>query len=187
MTSKDKLINATIDTIYSQGLNSVTTAKVAKAAGLSEAMIYKTFGNKDEMIVKSFMHIKVALNSFVLSRMSESADFNEQSRNIWFANIEFLTSNKKYLMVISQFEHSSYMSSEVRGECFRLIEGIFEFFQKGKENNFFKEMHYEIAVALFFAPILSISESIVDGRMEKSKENLEIIYRSTIDAITIHM
>lgn len=185
MTSKEKLINATIDTIYYEGLNGVTTAKIAKAAGLSEAMIYKTFGNKDKMIVGSFMFIKTELNRYVLSKMSDSADYITQCRNIWYANLDFLVGNKKYLRVISQFEHSSYMTLEVRDECFNLIAAVFEFFKKGISNNFFKNMHYEIAVALFFAPILSIAESIVDKRISRTDENLEIIYNSTMDAMRL--
>lgn len=184
-TSKDKLIIATIEAIYTNGLHSVTTAKIAKEANLSEAMIYKHFGNKDHMIIESFMFIKIELNNFVLSKLTGSRDMRVESYNIWLANLDFFLNNPKYLRVLTQFEHSNYMTDSIKNDCLALIDVLISFFESGISKGIFKNMHIDIATALFFSPILTIAESIIDGRLERSKEVLDLVFHSTLDALTV--
>lgn len=183
VSSKDRLIKATIKSMYEHGLNSITTSKIAKEAKLSEAMIYKNFGNKDELIIESFMLIKKELNRAIAERMNSEKSFHERCFDIWSAHVDFFTSNKKYLRVLSQFEHSSYMTEEIREKSLSMMSLVISFFQEGIELGKFKNMNIEIAIALFFAPILSISESINENRLEGSDKTLAFIFESTMDSI----
>lgn len=185
ISSKDKLINATIEAIYTNGLHSVTTAKIAKTAKLSEAMIYKHFGNKNEMIIESFMFIKLGLNSFVESKITMKMDFKTKSYNIWLAHVDYFIDNYKHLRVLNQVEYSNYMTDEIREECLILSKSVITFFKTCIKQNIFKDIHLEIAVALFFSPILSISESIIEKRLDRSEKILNICYESTMDALRV--
>lgn len=183
--SKNTLIDATIEAIYLNGLHGVTTAKIAKAAKLSEAMIYRHFGNKDEMILESFMSIKADLNFSVESKISEVMDFNTISHNIWLAHIEYFINNPQQLRVLNQIEHSSYMTDKIRESCLSLSKSVIDYFYKGIELKIFKPMHLEIAIALYFSPILNIAESIIEHRMENTVENLNMAYSSIMDSFKI--
>ena len=185
VSSKKKLINATIEAIYLNGLSSVTTAKIAKIANLSEAMIYKHFGNKDEMIKDSFMEIKADLNSYVQSKIIPDMDFETKCYNIWLAYVDYFIQNHKNLRVLNQVEHSNYMTDKIRDDYLNRSRTVITFFQSGIEQNIFKPMHIEIAVALFFSPILSIAESIIEKRLDRSEETLNMCYNSTMDALKI--
>ncbi len=185
ISSKDRLINATIEAIYKNGLHSVTTAKIAKTAKLSEAMIYKHFGNKDEMIIESFMMIKSSLNSYIQSKITPEMDFEATSYNIWLAHVDYFINNYKHLRVLNQVEYSNYMTDKIREECLTLSKSVITFFKNGIKLNIFKDMHIEIAVALFFSPILSISESIIEKRLDRTEDILLMCYESTMDALKI--
>lgn len=185
VTSKERLIDATIEAIYTNGLNSVTTAKIAKQAKLSEAMIYKHFANKDEMIIASFMLIKVELNSYVKSKITKDMNFEITSYIIWLSHVEYFVNNPKKLRVLNQFEHSNYMTDLIREECLVLSRLVMGVFNKGIESNIFKPMHIEVAIALFFSPILSIAESIIENRLPKTEEMLKLMYNSTMAGLKI--
>ncbi|MGL1893532.1 MAG: TetR/AcrR family transcriptional regulator [Spirochaetaceae bacterium] len=178
--SKDKLISATIEAIYTNGLNSVTTAKIAKQAKLSEAMIYRHFGNKDEMIIASYMEIKTELNDSVKINLSDEMYFNQTSYSIWLSHVDFFIDNPKKLRVLNQVEHSNLVTDTIRENCLELSQIAISFFEKGIKNNMFKPMHIEVAIALYFSPILSIAESIIRKRIIKSEVMLKQLYDSTM-------
>lgn len=182
-SSKDKLIDATMETIYINGLHSITTAKIAKEAKLSEAMIYRHFGSKKEMIIATFMEIKKELNSYVEHQLPNNSDFDTKSYSIWLSHIEYFLNNPKKLRVLNQFEHSNYMTDAIREECLKLSSTVIEFFHQGIQQNTIKTMHIEIAIALFFSPILSITESIIEKRIEKTDKTLKLLYKSTMSSI----
>jgi AcrR family transcriptional regulator len=181
-SSRNKLIDATIEAIYLNGLHSVTTSKIAKTAHLSEAMIYRHFGNKDEMILESFLSIKADLNRFVESGISDENNFDRTSHEIWTGHVNYFLNNPPKLSVLNQVEHSNYMTDEIRQNCLSLSEFVIRYFSRGIEQNLFKPMHIEIAIALYFSPLLNIAESIIEKRMENSEENLSLLYTSTMAA-----
>ena len=187
ISSKDKLINATIEAVYTSGLYSVTTAKIAKIANLSEAMIYKHFENKDKMIIQAFMEVKAELNSSVESKITKEMDFDTQFCSIWQAHVDYFIQNPKNLRVINQIEHSNFMTDEIRSGCLKMSKSVMTFFQSGIEQQILKPMHIEVAIALFFSPILSIAESIIDKRIDKSEELFDLCFKATMDALKVTM
>lgn len=185
MSSKDKLINATIEAIFTEGLYGVTTAKIAEKAELSEAMIYKHFKNKSQMIIQTFLGIKAELNQFIESKIAGEKDFEAICYKIWLANVDYFVQNSKKLRVLNQVEHSNFMSDDIRSECLNMSRSVMTFFKSGIEQNIFKDMHAEVAIALFFSPILSIAESIIEKRIDRSEQILNMCFESTMDAMKI--
>lgn len=184
-SSKDRLIEATIEAIYLNGLHSVTTSKIAKQAKLSEAMIYKHFGNKDEMIVISFMNIKLRLNNYIESKIENIMDLNTVTYNVWLAHVDFFINNPTNLRVLNQFEHSNYMTDKISEECLKFSSVIISIFESGIKQGIYKEMHIEVAIALFFSPILSIADSIINKRIIKTEAMLKLLYDSTMLSLKV--
>ena len=184
-TSKQKLLNSTLKVIFENGLNNVTTAKIAKNAKLSEAMIYKLFTNKDKLIIETFLNIKKELNNVVMSKIIDKLSFEAKCYNIWRAHLEFFVINKDKLSVINQIEHSKYMTDSLREKCLIYSNFSISFFNDGIKNNYFKNINIEIAIALFFSPLLSIAESIINKRLDKSEEILKICFLATMDSLKL--
>jgi len=184
LSSKERLIQATIEAIYKNGLHSVTTAKIAKIANLSEAMIYKNFDSKDELIVEAFMSIKDALNNAVKVSIDAAKPFMEQCYDVWFTHINFFVENEAYLRVVAQFEQSNHMTEDIRNECLFRIDHILVLFRKGIQFGIFKEMDIEVLNALFFAPILALSDSFIKKRLEMNELTLKIAFDSTMQALS---
>lgn len=53
MTTRDRIIDAAAEVMRAQGLAKATTKEIARAAGLSEAALYKHFAGKDDL----FLHV----------------------------------------------------------------------------------------------------------------------------------
>jgi len=184
LSSKEKLIQATIESIYEHDLHSVTTAKIAKKAGLSEAMIYKHFGNKDELIVETFMSIKMRLNLVVEANIDSEKSFEDQCYDVWLGHIKFFVDNEAYLRVIAQFEQSNYMTESLRNACLLKISTILDLFGKGIRLGLFREMDIELVSALFFAPILALSDSFIKKRLDMNEDTLLLAFSATMKALS---
>ncbi|MDA3845851.1 MAG: TetR/AcrR family transcriptional regulator [Vallitaleaceae bacterium] len=183
LSSKERLIKATVEAIYENGLHSVTTAKIAKKAELSEAMIYKHFGSKDDMIVETFMSIKEALNSAVEASIDTGKSYEAQCYDVWLGHIVFFVEHEAYLRMIAQFEQSNYMTEAIRTTCLVKISTILNLFEKGIELGVFKPAHIEIVSAFFFAPILALSDSFIHKRLVMDEATLKLAFDSTMKAL----
>ncbi len=183
ITSKEKLIEATIDCVWKNGLHSVTTAKIAKVAGLSEAMIYKHFGNKDDLVVESYLWLKKSLYQYVAGQMDPNQEILEQSRTIWFSQFNFFVETPAYLSMLTQIEHSNYLTSDLRSKGEILVEPLFDLYDHGVKQGIFKPLDREVVVALFLPPILTLAEAIINGRMKHDPLMLEQAYECTIKGI----
>lgn len=185
ITSKDKLINATIEVVYENGLYNVTTSKISKMASLSEAMIYKIFGSKDELVAESFIWIKGELYKYVDSKSNDQSGIDEQYYAVWLAHIDFFVENEKYLRFFSQFEKSKYMTEEVSQKSYVKVANVIELYEKGVKAGKFKSMDIEILNILFFAPILALSDLIVKGKVSKDKKTLKTTFESIMNALSV--
>jgi AcrR family transcriptional regulator len=182
-SSRDKLIQAAIEAVYESGLHGVTTAKISMKASLSDAMIYKNFNNKDDLLVAAFLWIKRALNDRILSKLQTCEQFEEKCREVWYGHLDFFTNNPSYLAFIVQFEHSKYMTDELRQDCLSMLSSVIAIFEEGVKKGIFKDMEMPLVSILFFSPMLDLSEAIVQKRVEKSDDVLNLAYESILESL----
>lgn len=55
MTTRDKILDAAAEVIQTLGLSRATTREIARAAGFSEATLYKHFASKEELFLRVLM------------------------------------------------------------------------------------------------------------------------------------
>lgn len=51
------LIECTVETVYTHGLEKTTTSRIARSANLNEAYIYRCFKDKDDLLAKTFAYV----------------------------------------------------------------------------------------------------------------------------------
>ena len=76
---KRQLIEATFEVIERGGLDGVTIAAVAKAAGLSTGIVAHYFGNKDGLLEAAMRHLLRALSEAIASHRSDLSDDSPRS------------------------------------------------------------------------------------------------------------
>jgi AcrR family transcriptional regulator len=60
-TSRDRILDGAVDVMRSRGLARASTKEIARAAGVSEALLYKLFADKTDLLRRQPAHRHVAL------------------------------------------------------------------------------------------------------------------------------
>lgn len=98
---KLKIVETTIAEIANQGFEHVTTAKIARAAGVGEGTIYRHFQSKDELIDVSAEYAGQAISRTIRENYQPKAPVEEQFYRFCY---DFLESGRKHK------EHHGYLN-----------------------------------------------------------------------------
>ncbi|WP_315980232.1 TetR family transcriptional regulator [Aliamphritea spongicola] len=69
---REELLQATLDTIHTEGLHNITVAKLSKTAGMSQGMVHHYFKNKAEIIEAAIRHVNAELRTEIVQEMSRA-------------------------------------------------------------------------------------------------------------------
>ena len=109
---RQAILDAATNLIAEQGL-SVSTAKIAKLANVSEGTIFTYFQNKDELINQLYLSLKQQLRS-ALILPEQSVELREQVQGAWRAYISWGLSNPHGQQVLATLSLSSIVTDTTR-------------------------------------------------------------------------
>jgi len=109
---RQAILDAATNLIAEQGL-SVSTAKIAKLANVSEGTIFTYFQNKDELINQLYLGLKQQLRS-ALILPEQSVELREQVQVAWRAYISWGLSNPHEQQVLATLSLSSIVTDTTR-------------------------------------------------------------------------
>jgi len=153
ISSKQKIIDATIQLVTEKGFANTRTAQIAALAGVSEGLIYKYFPSKSDLfsiIVKDNFHkLKTGLEK-------ELADpdltATEKLRKLIYYHVDFFTGEKNILQVL--WGHSDRKSVDLEPIFEHIfipyLEIIMAIIKQGMDSREFRPVNPQItAVAVF--------------------------------------
>lgn len=114
MSKKDKIIEAAYDILKSGNYQNMSTAKIAKVAGVAEGTLYRYFKNKDEIFLEairqSFGVIYINLFKGTKKEFSLDENLNVIIDNTFFMADEKKTLYKVYYKAFSELENPNVKS-----------------------------------------------------------------------------
>ena len=124
--TKAKIINAGIKLISTSGYNAVTTSSIAHQAGVSEAIIFKYFKNKEGLLKEVSAN---AINEIIENvsiipfkqNIERSKDFKFEDfiKSIIYERFRFLEKNIELLKMLAiEMQYSTKMKSQVKTMLF---------------------------------------------------------------------
>jgi AcrR family transcriptional regulator len=130
--TKKKILDTAIRMISASGFNATTTAGIAKEAGLSEAIIYKYFRDKQSLLkaiaTQAIGEIIENLSLIPLRRnIEESRDFppREFIKSIIVERLRFLESNHEMLKVLlMEIQYNQSLYELAQNTLFKEIDEI---------------------------------------------------------------
>lgn len=113
---KEKMINATTELVAQKGLESFSVAQAALNAHINEALVYRDFGTKENLMNLCFIHVNEAIiNAFKNEQqlMDLSIDsVMERTHQHWKRLLCFLVENKNITLFYQQYRDSSYKMNQ---------------------------------------------------------------------------
>ncbi len=168
-TSPEKIIEAAIRVGAAEGIENLSTRKIASECGISDGYLFNYFENKSDLLIRSFLYIHCKLNDALAEIPALTMPLRKGVRSLWIACFDFLVTNPDYACYLRSFRCSSLYTDETRENQKQHIASLVEYIEKsgcsGLKNDVVWLFMFETAVN--FA--VEVSENRIGGS-EKDRE-----------------
>ena len=179
------LFEATVKLVNDIGFASSSVSKIAKEAGVSPATIYVYYKNKEDLLVSTYIGIKLDLSKALLRDFNDRLPIRDILRNVWINMFEYISKNLEYYKFVEQFSSSPYSSLVNRQEVEQYFEPLIKVLQTGIEQKIIKNVNFDILTAFMYHPITVLANSSLSPDFELNAENIEIAFTLAWDAIKL--
>ena len=179
------LFEATVKLVNEIGFASSSVSKIAREASVSPATIYVYYKNKEDLLVSTYIQIKLDLSKALLRNFNDQLPIRDILRKVWFNMFEYISNNLEYYKFCEQFSNSPYSSLVNREEVEQYFVPLIKVLQTGIEQKIIKNVNFDILTAFMFHPITVLANPSLCQNFELNAENIEIAFTLAWDAIKL--
>ena len=179
------LFEATVKLVNETGFASSSVSKIAREAGVSPATIYVYHKNKEDLLVSTYIEIKLNLSTALLRDFNDRLPIRDILRNVWFNMFEYISNNLEYYKFAEQFSNSPYSSLVNKQEVEQYFDPLINVLQSGIEQKIIKNVSLDILTAFMFYPITILANPSLCQDFELNAENIETAFTLAWDAIKL--
>ncbi len=179
------LFEATVKLVNEIGFASSSVSKIAREAGVSPATIYVYHKNKEDLLVSTYIDIKLDMSRFLLRNFNDQLPIRDILRNVWFNMFEYISNNLEYFKFVEQFSNSPYSSLVNKQEVEQYFEPFAKVLQTGIEQKIIKNVNFEILTAFMYHPIAFLANPSLCTDFELNEENIETAFTLAWDAVKL--
>jgi len=179
------LFEATVKLVNEIGFASSSVSKIAKEAGVSPATIYVYYKNKEDLLVSTYIQIKLNLSQALLSDFNDKLPIRDILKNVWFNMFEYISNNLEYYKFVEQFSSSPYSSLVNKQEVEQYFIPLIKVLQRGIEQKIIKNVNFDILTTFMYHPITVLANPGLCQDFELNEENIETAFTLAWDAIRL--
>ena len=182
---KEKAIfDAAVRLITENGLADTSMSKIAKKADVSPATLYIYFENKEDMLGKTYTHVKREMAAALGKDLKPALSVGEAFKIIWNNFYKYALKNEVRFSFTEQFANSPLVDRVRKEEGIIYFQPLFEWFERGKREKLFKDLPPEIFVAFAFAPLIALVKQHFCGETVLDNKTLKTVYEISWESIT---
>ncbi len=182
---KEALFEATVKLVNEIGFASSSVSKIAREAGVSPATIYVYYKNKEDLLVSTYIEIKLNLSKAILNNFNDKLPIRDILRNVWLNMFEYISNNLEYYKFAEQFSNSPYCSLVNKKEVEQYFDPLIKVLHSGIEQKIIKHVSFDILGAFMFYPITVLANPRLCQDFELNEENIDIAFTLAWDAIKL--
>ena len=182
---KEALFRATVKLVNEIGFVASSVSKIAREAGVSPATIYVYHKNKEELLVSTYIDIKLDLSETILRDFDDALPIRDILRRVWFNMFHYLSNHPEYHQFMDQFANSPYSSRVDREALEKHFVPILNVLARGIEQKIIKDVDREILAAFVVYPISALANPRLREDLEMTEENIETAFTMAWDAIKL--
>lgn len=111
--SPETIMLSTIHIVAKDGLENLSTRKVAAESGISDGCMFNYFKSKTDLLIQCLYFIDRQIDAELSTVHFNMLSPKKSIRELWFNYFNFLISHGDYARFYRQFRHSSYYNAEV--------------------------------------------------------------------------
>lgn len=184
MGKRDDILNATLELIDEEGLQSVTFAKIFKRAKVGSGTLYNYFQNKDEIVREVFLRCIDLIESINRPADYEDLELIEKFNVLIDIFIQFMINHRKEYMFLENF--SSYHLVEERLDIknyYGILKDFDALIELGQEQGVFREMNPAISSQIISGIISFTYKGSLSGKYTFDDQCIKEIHLSCWKAL----
>jgi AcrR family transcriptional regulator len=190
MRTKDEqkrkaLFEATVKLVNEIGFAASSVSKIAKEANVSPSTLYVFFKNKEDLLVSTYVNIKMELSRAILNGFDDSLPIRDILRNVWFSSFKYISSNLEYYQFVEQFANSPYSELVDREALEENFIPLIEVLHRGIEHKIIKDVDRNLLVAFLFHPLSFLANPRLCHDWQLNTQKLETAFNMAWDAIKL--
>ncbi|WP_238138446.1 MULTISPECIES: TetR/AcrR family transcriptional regulator [Glaesserella] len=116
-----RILNATDRLMAREGVQNLSTHKIAKEAGVSVGTIYLYFKDKDTLLHQLVLYLFNTFHSSVVQKYDPNLPLFEQYQALWYATWQFMQNNPDVVKNMHQYEALPQFQSTMKS-CLNIKE-----------------------------------------------------------------
>lgn len=182
---QEALFLATVKTVNEIGFAASSVSKIAREAGVSPATLYIYFKNKEDLLVSTYVEIKLDMGAAMLEGFDANQPLYDIFHKVWHNTFAYVTQNRDEFRYAEQFSNSPYSEQVDKSRVMAAFQPLVLAVQKGIEQKILKYVDQDMFGAFMFHPIMVLSNPRHCVGFETSDSNVEQAFRMAWDAVKL--
>jgi len=181
----EALFEATVKLVNEIGFAASSVSKIAKEANISPATIYVYYKNKEDLLVSTYISIKMQLSRAMLKNFDDTLPIRDILKSVWFNMFSYISENVEYYKFVEQFSNSPYNMLVNKQEIEQYFEPMDRVMQRGIEQKIIKNVSRDILAVFIFYPITILANPNLCQNSQVTEESIETAFNLAWDAIKL--
>lgn len=182
----DLILAATLKLLASRGFHGFSIRDVAKEAGVATGTVYLYFEDREDLIKKLHSQIIATVGQEVFIAVEKDMSLYQQFQGMCRRFWGLFQQQPEMILSKGQFDHLPADLLRSRHEEAKVVlEPMFTFFIRGREQQVLKDFPDEILFSLAFEPYFEIARKSLQGFVTIDEAMLEKIIHASWDSIAI--
>lgn len=145
--------DAVIDLVYTDGLSNLTTAKIAKKAGVSPATIYLHYKDKTDLLSRVYEEVKTELHVGLEDILSPKQSVVEQIHDVVkFTVDQYLQKPKKAKFMDVMWSNTEQLDEHAVNYAHSMKESLVDLYEQIQSDSNYMDVSIDVLDSLFNIP-----------------------------------
>lgn len=182
---QEALLLATMKLVNEIGFAASSVAKIAKVAGVSPATLYVYFKNKEDLLVSTYVEIKLGMGGALVEGLDEEAPIYDILRRVWCNTFNYASRHQDEFRYAEQFANSPFIALVNMVEIEESFAPLLRVVERGMEQKVLKRVSHEVFAAFMFQPVMVLANPCRCKGFESSEANVEAAFKMAWDAVKL--
>lgn len=187
MSKREDILNATLDLIDEEGLESVTFAKIMKRANVGSGTVFNYFSNKEELFHELYRNCRRLFGENLMMNYDPELSLYERFKCLQKNRIRFALAFPKHFRFIDSYSYSPCITPELRklDDDSSSREAILALITEGQKNGIIREMDVNICNSIIHGIVTAIVKGYYVNKYPLNDMQIQQILESSWKAILV--
>lgn len=158
MGKREDIMNATLDLIDEEGLQSLTFAKIFKRANVGSGTVFNYFENKEQLVNEVYREARLLMGRSLMENYDPGAGLYERFKRLQLNRLMFAIAYPKHFRLIDTYSYTPYISAELRHmeDPSSSLEAVLAIIKEGQSQGIIREMDLLLCQQIMHGVIAAI-------------------------------